>query len=85
MESFKAFRDKLDQEHKWPDAYVFKFIVPQNSVIEFKEEFTNEVFDEKLSKAGNYTSFTLKKILNSSDEVVTMYLKARKVEGVISL
>jgi hypothetical protein len=85
MDSFKAFKEKLDQEHKWPDMYVFKFVVPVGKATEFKAEFKNEAFQEKKSKAGNYISFTLKKKLQSSDEVVEMYLQARKIEGIIAL
>ena len=85
MDSFKAFKEKLDQEHKWPDIYVFKFVVPVLKVPAFKAEFPDESFLEKKSKAGNYISFTLKKKLHSSDEVVEMYLKARKIEGLIAL
>lgn len=85
MDSFKAFKEKLDKEHKWPDNYVFKFVVPAAKENEFKAKFPNESFSEKKSKAGNYISFTLKKMLQSSDEVVEMYVKAKTVEGVISL
>jgi putative lipoic acid-binding regulatory protein len=85
MDSFKAFKEKLDQEHKWPDTYVFKFVVPAGKTTEFKTEFSDEVFQEKKSKAGNYISFTLKKKLQSSDEVIEMYLQARKIEGIIAL
>ena len=85
MDSFKAFKEKLDQEHKWPGIYVFKFVVPIGSVVEFNTKFPGEPFLEKRSKAGNYISYTLKKQLHSSDEVVEMYLKAQKIEGLIAL
>ena len=85
MDSFKAFKEKLDQEHKWPTAYLFKFVVPKNKIDEFKKTFPEEPFQSKQSKAGNYTSFTLKKVLNSSDEVIEMYLSAKKIDGLIAL
>jgi hypothetical protein len=85
MDPFKAFKEKLDQQHKWPDIYVFKFVVPIGRADEFNSEFPGEPFHEKTSKAGNYVSYTLRKQLHSSDEVVEMYLKARKIEGLIAL
>jgi len=85
MDSFAAFKEKLDKEHKWPSSYMFKFIVPKSKTIEFKEVFVKESFQSKESKAGNYTSFTMNKILNSSDEVVEVYQMAKKIEGLIAL
>lgn len=85
MDSIKAFKEKLDAEHSWPTTYMFKFVVPKIKIDEFKSYFPNESHQEKQSKAGNYTSFTFKKNINSSDEVVEVYLKAKKIEGVIAL
>lgn len=85
MESFKAFKEKLDQEHKWPATYMFKFVVPKAKIDEFQKVFAKEPFQPKKSKAGNYTSFTMKKMMNSSDEVVEIYVRARKIEGLIAL
>ena len=85
QDSFHAFREKLDSEHSWPDYYVFKFVVPKNKVEEFRVLFSDEQLTEKQSKAGNYTSFTIKKMISSSDEVIEAYVKAKKVEGIISL
>jgi nitroreductase len=47
MDSFEAFKEKLDQEHKWPDMYVFKFVVPVGKATEFKTAFQHEAFQEK--------------------------------------
>ena len=78
MESYEAFRQKLDQEHQWPTVYMFKFVAPSDKVEEFKTLFQDEKWESKQSAAGNYTSFTIKKMLHSSQEVVDMYLKAKK-------
>jgi hypothetical protein len=85
MDSVKAFKEKLDQEHNWPGTYIFKFVVPASQKIELKELFPQESFRERKSKAGNYISFTLEKTISSSDEVVDIYLKARGIEGLIAL
>jgi uncharacterized protein len=85
MTSIEAFKEKLDNEHKWPDVYVFKFVVSIVKEQDFRTLFSEEVFIEKKSKAGNYISFTLKREMKSSDEVVEIYLKVQAIDGVITL
>jgi len=85
MDSHKGFKEKLDLEHKWPSTYMFKFVVPSDKVESFNNIFRKEKLQSKKSKAGNYVSFTLEKMMNSSEEVVEIYLKAKKIEGLIAL
>ncbi|MCG8308016.1 MAG: DUF493 domain-containing protein [Cytophagales bacterium] len=85
MDTHKAFKEKLDIEHDWPTTYMFKFVVPKNKTKEVRDMFSKETLMEKKSKAGNYVAFTFKKLINSSDEVVDIYLQAKKVKGLISL
>ena len=85
MDSFKAFQEKLDNEHKWPTEYMFKFVVPKSRVDEIRGIFGKEALTFKNSKAGNYVAFTMKKRMNSSDEVIEIYKKAEKIEGLIAL
>lgn len=85
MDSHKGFKEKLDLEHNWPSTYMFKFVVPSDKVQSFHDIFLKEKLKSKKSKAGNYVSFTLEKIMNSSEEVVEIYLKAKKIEGLIAL
>lgn len=85
MDSHKDFKEKLDNEHKWPTTYMFKFVVPKGKVEDFRALFSVENLKEKASKAGNYISFTFQKQMQSSNEVVDVYLSAKKIEGVISL
>jgi len=85
MNSFEDFKEKLDDEHNWPTTYMFKFVVPSNKFSELKAIFPKEPLNVKSSKNGKYTSFTIKKYINSSDEVIEIYLKARKIEGLIAL
>lgn len=85
MDSFKAFKEKLDNEHNWPAIYMFKFVVPIAKAGELRQLFNKEKLQSKNSKAGNYVAFTLKKQINSSDEVIATYLKADKVEGLIAM
>lgn len=85
MDSYSDFKQKLDQEHRWPTIYMFKFVVPSKKVEEFYVLFDKESLQSKESKGGNYFSFTLKKMMTSSQEVVEIYLKAKKIEGIIAL
>ncbi len=85
MDSYWAFREKLDQEHDWPTIYMFKFVVPAIRASEVKIAFANETLQTKTSKAGNYISFTMNKMINSSEEVVEIYKKAKKIQGLIAL
>lgn len=81
----KSFKEKLDKEHKWPTSYMFKFVAPAAKEDEVKEVFADEELGIKKSKEGNYASFTINKVMNSSDEVVEIYLKAGKIEGLIMM
>jgi putative lipoic acid-binding regulatory protein len=85
MDSSKAFKEKLDNEHKWPTTYMFKFVVPSAKVSELKAILSTETLQTKTSKNGKYVSFTLKKYMKSSDEVVDIYMNTRKIEGLIAL
>ena len=85
MDSVKAFKEKLDQEHNWPSVYMFKFVVPAEKETEVTDMFPSEDLQKRLSKAGNYIAFTFKKMINNSDEVVEIYKRARTIEGLIAL
>lgn len=84
-ESYAAFREKLDAEHKWPTYYMFKFIVPREQESEIYKVLPRENWTSKASKSGTYISFTAKLYLSSSQEVIDIYQKAHKIEGVIAL
>ena len=84
-DSIETFKEKLDKEHKWPCSYMFKFIAPATKTEEVKAMFSKENLIEKTSKAGNYISFTMKKHMKSSDEVIEIYRQANKIEGLIVL
>jgi len=75
----------LDETMEWPSPYVFKFIVP----IDQKESLIALVGDADISfrpsKKGNYMSITVKKHLQSSEDVITIYLRVSSIEGIISL
>lgn len=85
MDLDKSFSDKLDREHQWPCDYLFKFVVPVFKKNEFLDLFPGEKFQSKESSGGKYTSLSLLKQMTSSAEVIAIYRKAGKIEGIIAL
>jgi putative lipoic acid-binding regulatory protein len=83
--SFQPFRDRLEEEHSWPDEYMFKFIVPKEKEEELKKLFPALEFILKKSSRGNYISFTARVMIESTDQVIQIYEEAHKVKGLIAL
>ncbi|EGB13611.1 hypothetical protein DND132_0394 [Pseudodesulfovibrio mercurii] len=79
------FKQTLDEHHQWPCPYVYKFIVPAESLDRFKEVFASEPLSFRQSKTGKYTSVTMTSTMCSADEVMAVYEKAAQVPGVMSL
>jgi len=80
-----SFREKLDKVYAWPALYVFKFIVPQQKVVEVKALFPNHVSTERQSEKGKYISVTFNMMMPSSEAVVSVYQKVKDIEGIIAL
>ena len=80
-----SFREKLDQHYSWPSLYMFKFIVPTGREDEIKKLFPNHLVSEKLSREGKYTSVTIQMMMQSSDAVINIYVKASQIEGIVAL
>ena len=84
-ESKEEFKRMLDQEHKWPTWYMFKFIVRRS-----KEDLVVGLFPEgqadvKASSKGNYRSVTAKLMMDSAQDVLDIYEKAYHIDGVLAL
>ena len=83
MESFKK---ALDDNYSWPTTYTFKFISPPDKVNELTNLIAKDLeITKRPSKTGKYLSLTFSKKINSTDEVIDIYLKAGTLAGVISL
>ncbi|MEM9856367.1 MAG: DUF493 family protein [Bacteroidota bacterium] len=80
-----SFKEKLDNEYSWPALYTFKFIVPETKIKELKILFEGHEMIEKASSKGNYISLTSKVMAPSSDYIIEIYVKASKIDGIISL
>ena len=83
--SYQSFREKLEEQHDWPDEYMFKFIVPEGKEEALKMLLPGLDFETKKSSGGKYVSFTATVLINSTDEVIHIYEEANKVAGVIAL
>jgi len=80
-----SFREKLDQHYTWPSLYVFKFIVPAGKEHEVKQLFPFHTTLEKSSRQGKYKSVTAEMMMPSGDAVLSIYIQASKIEGIVAL
>lgn len=81
----ESFRQKVEDQHSFPGYYTFKFIVPHHKrdiVLAFLPE--GEI-SFKESSNGNYVSVTARIKLQTSQQVLDVYIEANDVEGLIAL
>ncbi|WP_341222064.1 DUF493 family protein [Polaribacter atrinae] len=88
-EFYTKLKDQLDDTTNFPADYMYKFIVPTdgNQVQEVEDLFNDSgaVINTKKSKTGKYVSVSILLKIESSDKVISYYLKAEKIKGIISL
>lgn len=87
--TFDELRKKLEESIKsFPYIYMFKFIIKaDNKTMALVEVIFDDDADiiQKQSTKGNYISITVKQVVMSVDEIISIYEKAAEIEGVISL
>jgi hypothetical protein len=76
------------EQQEWPDVYMFKFIVPNESeklaqVTSLFNESTDMVMHP--SKTGKYISVTAKELMLDVDSILAKYEQAALIEGLIAL
>ncbi len=80
-------RGHLEQQ-EWPNVYLFKFIVPNESeqIAQLTALFsaTSELVMHP-SKTGKYMSFSVKEMMLDVDSILDVYEKASTIKGIISL
>lgn len=87
-ESVNRLRERLNEIHKWPSVFMFKFILPSDEVriTKLKMIFNESVeFRQRQSAKGNYTSVTVFEMMLDADSIFDRYKKAAEIEGIISL
>ena len=86
---YSKLKTQLDDTTSFPSDYLYKFIVAADvdKVNDIQNLFDNTgaVINTKKSKTGKYISVSIVIKLNSSDEVISYYRQAEKIEGIISL
>jgi hypothetical protein len=76
------------EQQDWPDVYMFKFIVPNESekvaqVTVLFNDSTDIVMHP--SKTGKYISVTAKELMLDVDSILAKYEQAAQIEGLIAL
>ncbi len=86
---YKNLKKKLKKDTVFPTKYLFKFIIPSSDdkikQVEDIFDFTGAVITKKSSKTGKYTSVSVLVIMKKADDIISKYIEAEKVEGIISL
>lgn len=76
------------EQQEWPDVYMFKFIVPNQSdkVAQVTALFNNSTdIVMHPSKTGKYISVTAKELMLDVNSILVKYEEAALIEGLIAL
>lgn len=84
-DSLVRFKEKLDEHHSFPCAYVFKFIVPKAKAAEVETLLKGFEFTTRESSTGKYISYTAELHMESSETVISIYRAAACIQGLIAL
>ena len=87
-EKFEKLRKALEENTTWPTVYMFKFIVPADNqrYAQVESLFGPEAeIRKRPSSKGNFTSFSVKEVMLSADDVMHVYMRASEIKGCISL
>ena len=84
-DKIEEFRASLEKHHEWPCEYIFKFIVQNQHLERALSLFPNDQIQMRHSSQGKYSSLTWTRRVHSSDEIISVYLKASEIEGIIAL
>ncbi len=85
---FDSLRERLG-ELSFPSVYMFKFIVKSDlqKIAQIESLFQPEKAEiiRKESSKGAFISISVKEVMLSPDEIISVYEKASKIHGVITL
>ena len=88
-EFYSRFKIELEKSQSWPGPYLFKFILKTDSshLVTLQSFFKDKKakWKHKSSSKKKFVSISVHVNMESPDEVIALYLKANKLEGVISL
>ncbi len=84
--SLDKLKALLDDQYDWPAPYIFKFVIPAESLPLLKAVLTEKVeFQMKYSRSLKYISVTFHYHAESSDEILDIYASVKTVPGIVSL
>ena len=85
--NFKKLQSLLDEQYSWPDYYLFKFIVPVDSIesLESILKPLNTPIQTKASRKGNYISVSIRPLIKQTDEIIHVYENVQQVKGIVVL
>jgi putative lipoic acid-binding regulatory protein len=75
----------LDEQYSWPDYYTYKFVINADKKTDLVQILGDIDISEKSSRTGKFTSITARCLINNSQEVLAVYQRVSKIEGIISL
>lgn len=88
-EFYEKLKKKLDESNIFPTEYLFKFIVSTHEEkikqVEDLFDFKGAVITKTSSKTGKFTSVSIHVIMKNADDIISIYVEAEKIEGIISL
>ena len=86
---YKKLKSQLDETKTFPSNYLYKFIVSNegNKVALVREIFEGKdaTITIKKSKTEKYNSISVVIHIENSNQVISYYKQAEKIEGIISL
>ncbi len=86
---YKSLKEKLEQQHNFPEEYLFKFIITSNSekITEILKVFDNFKYtlSNRESSNGKYTSVSINCFVLDADQVIDIYKKVAEIENVMML
>lgn len=88
-EFYRKFKEKLNESQRFPSAYMYKFIVPNDhstlAMLHAIFENSHASFSNRDSKNGKYTSVTIQLMAKDADEVINYYQEVASITGVVML
>ena len=89
QEFYERLKTQLEDHTAWPSLYLYKFIFPATleNMAEIQSIFdgSDAEINTRDSKKGNFSSISVKVMMDSPEKVVEKYLEVSKIEGLISL
>lgn len=88
-EFYIRLKEELDNSNEWPAQYLFKFIVPSVGdnvqMVQNAFDSVGAIIVTKKSSGGKFTSVSIDVHMESSQQIIDIYLKVSTIEGIISL